>query len=444
MLAPLRKIEAEDAPNYQAAMLAWAGKEAMYASQMKAYREFYESPEGQMPNSVPPEVKPLPPKPEPLRLTVNDITSQKIVRLAEGLPKGVLMVLDEMNSWLHKITDGRNTEDRGCWIQGYETGPYTMDRVGGGTIHADNFAVSIYGNCQPTVFRENLSANASDGIMQRFLPVVVNKSRNVMWHDSLPDFLSMRRDYDTLLREVHSLPQFEYTMMPEAMQLFREFCQFCLDFRKREDVLNRSLPYRTALGKLEGQCARLILLCHLATNPGCLLIDEATAHKAIELMATYFLPMLRHTYLEIAAERDGIAESIFDGLLQQSGVKETVSLSEVRRLARGKNIEMMRPYEVEMLIRAAMDDLAALNHVMLVQEHPRNPIWAINPQLAVTFRTDRERIIAARQSSIEKLRAGVRRDKGAEARVGDAVGWATIPPERQAELKSAGVLEQSG
>ena len=42
---------------------------------------------------------------------------------------------------------------------------------GAGTILAENYAVSIFGNIQPRVLRESISALAKDGLVQRFIPV---------------------------------------------------------------------------------------------------------------------------------------------------------------------------------------------------------------------------------------------------------------------------------
>ena len=160
MFAPLRKLESEDQNRFQAEMLKWKGIEARHAGDMKAFREWQQSPDSHLPNAIPPAVTPLPPMPADLRLTISDATSQKVVTMAEQRPRGFLLYLDEMNRWLTKLSDARNTDDRGSWIQGYETGPYTMDRVGAGTIKVENLALSFYGNCQPRCSAEQSRGRA--------------------------------------------------------------------------------------------------------------------------------------------------------------------------------------------------------------------------------------------------------------------------------------------
>ena len=164
MLSPLKNIEAEDRPRYQKELLDWEGKDAAYNSAKKAFLDFSASPEALL-GGQPPAVPDMPPQPVPLKITVSDITSQKLVRHAAERPRGLLCYLDEMNSWVRKLTDKTSGEDRSAWVVSYESEHYEMDRVGAGSIYCENLAVSIYGNIQPQVFKQNLSAMAADGLL---------------------------------------------------------------------------------------------------------------------------------------------------------------------------------------------------------------------------------------------------------------------------------------
>ena len=426
MFMPLRKLEGEDKPRYEAEMLGWIGKEARYAAQQKAYREWAASPDAEFSGAVPPQVDPIPKQPEPLRLLVNDATSQKLVGMAQNRERGFLIWMDEMNNWLAKLANGRSTEDRGCWIQCYETGPYTMDRVGAGTIHADNLAASIYGNCQPAVFREHMKDTATDGLLQRFLPVVLNPDKNAMWQKGVPDFLSSAADYEQLLRRTYSLPVFEYVMTPEGNEAFRTFCKWCLEFRDLERYGCSSASYQTALGKLEGNAGRLILLCHLIQDPHCPFISEETVKQGCNLIHRFFLPMLRYTFLEVGQQRDRIGLSIFTHVLQLSGVKETITLGQLRDVARKAGLSELEPWKQEQLIRATMDEMAGMNYVAMHQDHPRYPVWAINPAMAEAMKDERRRIIMGKQESIERIRESIFEKYNKRPEVADAIGYATI------------------
>lgn len=431
MFAPLRKLELEDRDRYRAAMLAWEGKEARYAAQKKAYREFEASPDADLPNSQAPHVDPLPDEPQAKRLLINDATSQKVVSMAAGRPGGFLMHLDEMHKWLSKLNDPRNTDDRGCWIQGYETGHYTMDRQGTGTTQVENLALSLFGAVQPGVFRTYVGAASQDGIAQRFMPIALNPNHNKMWQMAVPSFLSHEYDWEQLVRRVHGLPTFEYVFHPDGLSEFRKFGEWAIHLRESEQLIQHSESYLTALGKMEGNCARLILLFHLMENPYCPFIEQSTVDRACQIFRTYFVPSLRHAFLQIAEQSDPLSRKILDSVIQLSGVKATVTLSDLRRMGRSTGGQYTRPiWEVEQLARAAMDDLAEAGFVTLQNETPRSAVWAINPSLGLAFQKHREKIIKAKQAALDLIRDCAVKKYGVEPkRMSIPTGTETIQPE---------------
>jgi hypothetical protein len=186
-------------------MLDWEGREAAYASSKKAFLDFAQSADGMLSMDGAPIVNEMPPMPANLRITVKDVTSQKLVRLAADRPRGLLCYLDEMNSWVKKMTDKTSGEDRSAWVQAYESASYEMDRVGSGSIFAENLAISIYGNIQPRVFREHLHNLSADGLIQRFIPCVLNGDLTTVPRE-IPDFLTNEGAWEQTLRVVYALP----------------------------------------------------------------------------------------------------------------------------------------------------------------------------------------------------------------------------------------------
>jgi hypothetical protein len=426
MFKPLQQLEIDDKPRHSAAILQWQGQEARYASQMKAYREWSASPESGFPGAVPPEMGGCPPEPKPLRLLIQDATTQKIVSMSEGRPRGFLLYLDEMNRWLMRLSDLRNTDDRGCWIQGYETGRYTMDRQAAGTIQAENMALSIYGNCQPRVFRENVVGASSDGLIQRFMPVTLDASKNAMWQHSVPDFASHASDYDALIRRINTIEEQSYDLSPGALEAFQDFSKWALYIRENERLLRNSEAYQTALGKMEGNCARLILLFHLIDNPYVPFVSPETATRAIRLMREFFIPSLRHAFLEIGHQRDQLAQTVTDFILQGAGVMETVTLGDLRRVCKKQlQQEGRKPEQSDGALRVIMDELTLAGYVAMLTDHPRYPKWTINPHIATQFAAEREKIIRAKQTVLREMEKAFYA-RGRKEPMGNTLGWDSI------------------
>ena len=54
-----------------------------------------------------------------------------------------------------------------------------------------------------------------------------------------------------------------------------------------------------------------------------------------------------------------------------------------------------------------MDDLSAMGYVAMLQDHPRFPIWTINPAMADTFKDHREKIVIAKHIALEKFEQAI-------------------------------------
>jgi hypothetical protein len=421
MHAILKTIEHEDKQRYQAEHLIWQGKEARYAAELKAYKEHWQSSDSELANTAIPGVKPLDVEPQPLRLIINDATSQKIVHMAQSRPNGFLLLLDEMANWLNRVNDPRSGDDRGCWIQGYESGPYTMDRVTAGTIHADNLGIAIYGNVQPKVFKGHMSKASHDGLLQRFIPFTIDGDETKMPED-IPHFANAKAEYEFLIRKIHTLPKTDYYLSDSARGAFKDFIRWYLQLRDDERLLRTSDVYMTALGKIEGTCARLALIFHLITSPEQSRLDAETMQRAIDAVKQFIVPSLRYAFAEVAGQKDHLAQWVIDYIIQCASVKPTITLSEIRRSAK-RQIHDLPHWQADQDLRLCMDDLQQRGYVTLLDESNKSILWAINANLATLFADYRKSVINAKQRTIELFRnASIVKYRSYNRHV-DAVGY---------------------
>jgi hypothetical protein len=411
MLAPLKSIEQEDRPRFGKALLEWEGQEAMFASSKKAFLEFSASPEAMISGDQAPQVYELPPQPVPLRITVDDVTSQKLVRLAADRPRGLLCALDEMNSWVRKLTDKTSGEDRSAWVKAYESSSYEMDRVGSGSIYAENLAVSIYGNIQPRVFRENLANLSADGLVQRFVPCILNGdlTRKPV---EIPDYLLNKDQWEQTLRIVYALPPMTYQLSPEAKVVFQEFQDWYDSKRHDERLLQSDDTFMTAFGKIEGLTGRLMLMFHLIESPFSITVSADIARRVVQMVQAYVVPAYRYALSELSGA------SNFDTWLRdyiiQHADESTITLAEIKRSAR-RQIEKVNVWQQDQMIYGAMYPLEQGRWVMRMddgsKENQHHAQWGINPALAVQFKDHRKAVIDAKQRQLDEIYRLSRKEK---------------------------------
>ena len=398
MLAPLKNIEADDRPRYGKELLDWEGKEARHAAAKKSFLEWSSSTDAMLGGDQAPMVPDLPPQPVPLKITVSDITSQKLVRQAADRPRGLLCYLDEMNSWVRKLTDKSSGEDRSAWVVSYESEHYEMDRVGAGSIHAENLAVSIYGNIQPQVFKANLAALSADGLLQRFIPAILRGNKTKLGQP-IPDYMSSAGVWENTLRLTYALPVQTYRLSPEAYTAFRDFQQWYEVAKQDERVLDSGSEYMTAFGKMEGLAGRLILVFHVIESPFGPTVSVDVVHRVISLVRGYIIPAYRYALGEVGGViADKVDQWLIDYIVQISGEVHTVDLRSLKRSAR-RPLDGKTDWQKDQAIMDAMMVIEEAGWAVQIESDlaKKKVTWAINPTLPEIFRDYRQTVIKAKQ-----------------------------------------------
>jgi len=395
MLKVLPEIEYEDRPRYQKDLLAWEGKEAAYSAAKKSFLDWSASPDALLGADQAPHVPEMPPQPVPVKITIGDITSQKMVRSAADRPRGLLLHLDEMNSWIRKLTDKSSGEDRSAWVVSYESDRYEMDRVGAGSIHCENLAVSIYANVQPEIYRQSVAALAADGLLQRFIPAVL-RERDWGIGEPIPDFMTNIGAWENTVRLVYSLPPTTYKLSPEAYEVFRDFQRWYNQAKQDEVLLRSGNTFLTAFGKLEGTVGRLTLLWHMMENPFSPFVNADVIERVVRFIKGYVIPAYRYAYGEMGTTFE---EWVVDYVIQYAD-KPILTLSEIKRSAR-RQLEGKNNWLQDQWVLGAMQVLEEAQYVIRMddgsKEHLHQAQWAIDPRLVTMFADYRVSVIRAKQ-----------------------------------------------
>jgi hypothetical protein len=193
-LKPIYRIEAERRQAHLFAMEAWAmeikrheiKEKATKATKAKAAKA---ASEGLEMFEVPGEP---PPQPAERRLIVNASTPEKLVETHSKNPRGLLVLRDELAGWFGDLERAGRESERAFYLEAW-TGknPFRNDTLSRGSDFVPAACVSLYGNIQPSIFRQILVAPAAqgrkaDGLFERFL-LVAPAEVAFQYRDEPPD-----------------------------------------------------------------------------------------------------------------------------------------------------------------------------------------------------------------------------------------------------------------
>ncbi len=224
------------------------------------------------------------------RYKTNDATVEKVARLLNENPNGLLLLRDELNGWLQTLNKAGREGDREFYLESWNGyGSYTVDRVGSGTLHVPALCLSVFGGIQPgklqAYVEKTLQCSAEDdGLLQRF-QLLIYPELSPTWTniDRSPNLAARQAVYEVFNRidrmpcNPLGIPGVRFSdAAQEAFNVWRE----ALESRLRSNDIGCS-AFESHLAKYRSLMPSLALLFWL-------LEDEDNIHgtSAISLSAT--------------------------------------------------------------------------------------------------------------------------------------------------------------
>jgi hypothetical protein len=229
-------------------------------------------------------------------------TVEALAILSERNPRGLAFTTDELAGFFTSFGayKGGRGGDEAQYLQMYSAGPIKLDRANGKHICVPQAALSIFGTCQPAVFRKLLRADGrghnqiENGMASRFL-IAAPAQKPKRWRqlkavDKAP--------YTKMIGSLLSIPMplgedgngvpVVIPMSPEAEKRFGEFYNEHND----QTAAIENAPTRYHYAKLEAMPARLALifcLCDAVTEPtgGPPVVQERHVQAGIALTRWY-------------------------------------------------------------------------------------------------------------------------------------------------------------
>jgi hypothetical protein len=329
--------------------------------------------------------------PPQTRLIIEDTTMEAAQEILKDSPNGVLSYQDELAGWfgaLDKYSGGKGAaKDRGFWLQSFNGGSYSVNRIGRGSVFIENLSVSILGGIQPEPIRKLAEDGSDDGLLQRLIPIVLRPA--VLGRDEKPSEVVF--DYNKLIRRLHELKPAmtgvfgtvaSLTFDDGALVIREELEKKHLELQQCTETFNRKLA--SHIGKYNGIFARVCVIWHCVEHANSDLpatITEATARRAAGFLHGFLLPHALAFYAGVLGLSDNV-----DRLKAVAGYILAHKLERITNRDVQRGDQTMRGLE-RREIEAVFDQLDALGWIDRVPgPKPTTPPHCIvNPAVHAKF-----------------------------------------------------------
>lgn len=303
------------------------------------------------------------------RYKTNDATVEKVARLLNENPNGLLLLRDELNGWLQTLNKAGREGDREFYLESWNGyGSYTVDRVGTGTLHVPALCLSVFGGIQPgklqTYIEKTVRCSVEDdGLLQRFqlliYPELSSKWANI---DRLPDLIAREGVYKIFnhidsVRNEGQIPGARFS--DPAQEAFNTW-RVQLEDRLRSNQIGCS-AFESHLAKYRSLMPSLALLFWILENPnniqgGTVSLSATTlAIRWCDFLEKHALKAYRIGQSVEALAIKKLAECIEQGLVPHQ--------SSVRSIYRKQWGQLKTPR----LVEQALDSLEEHNWLKVVQ-----------------------------------------------------------------------------
>jgi Protein of unknown function (DUF3987) len=276
------------------------------------------------------------------RLYVSNATVERLAALLQARPQGMLMLCDELAGLLLNMSRYSGGQDNEFWLEAWNGGAYTVERVGRPPIVVKHLLVGLVGGLQPDKLARSFKGDL-DGMYARVLfawpvdppyraltnevaevePEIVNALSRILG-------LAPGQEEDFTPRPI--------ALSPEGVEIFERFRQFqhqskeALDGREREWWAKSPAHVLRMAGTL----------CYLSwaivggSEPERIGVEHLQA--AIRLVRDYFWPHARASLRQIGlSERHADARRVLRWI--KANGRDEVSREEVRREALGQSLD---------------------------------------------------------------------------------------------------------
>jgi hypothetical protein len=243
---------------------------------------------------------------KPTRFVTMSTTIEKLANILSRQQRtGFLIKSDELAGFIGSMEKYSSSSkgasaNRAFWLKAYDGGAFFEDRVIRGENFISDLVVSMIGGIQPDRLAE-LHGLTSDGLLQRFLPVMVNPGE--LPKDEPTD--SALGYYADLTRRLTKLQPQTITMNDDAIAEMERIRQRIRDIQGVASSV--AVGFDGFVGKLRGIAGTLTLILHIIAGPDTAPrdVERETVRSASRIIFDF---VLKHAFAFYRT-----AESMADG-----------------------------------------------------------------------------------------------------------------------------------
>jgi hypothetical protein len=363
-------------------------------------------------NKLSAKEKKLEPPPVQRELLIHNATIEAAQMVFKDSPDGLLCYYDELSGFfgaMDKYSSAKGASaDRAFWLQAYNGGAMSAHRIMRGNVYIDNVSACMIGGIQPESIASIAGDCLDDGLLQRFLPIVLQPSL-VGTDEPLSEDVT---DYNRMVRHLYELrDQAAVTLkFDEGAQRVRD------ELGKKHHAMMTGVEIMSPklashFGKYDGFFARLCVVFHCVDHSGNTppqIIPQATAERAAALLHSF---LLRHAMLFYqgvlgVAEGSDVLQDVAGYILAHR--KETLANRDMERGSQA--MKRLNGREVEEVFRR-LDAMGWISREPEPAGRPgrRNELgrWTVNPRVHTEF-ADRAKEELERRTEVRKLLNGLR------------------------------------
>ncbi|MGO8645149.1 DUF3987 domain-containing protein [Rhizobium ruizarguesonis] len=324
--------------------------------------------------------------PRHTRLRLEDTTIEAAQEVLKDSPDGVLLLQDELSGWfgsMEKYSGGGrgSAKDRAFWLQAFNGGSYTVNRVGRGSSVISNLSVSLLGGIQPEPIRAIAKDMHDDGLLQRLFPIVL-RSGTLGKDEPMPDVVGAYAALVERLTQLRTplrggMQEVPVRFSQAAQRVWQEVTARNHDLATGWEGVNLKLAAHC--GKFNGLFARLCLLWHCIESKSgrpASTINEDVAVRVRDFLYKFLYPHSISFYTDIVGLTDRQ-----DAVLATAGYILSKGLHKItlRDLKRGDTImRALDPFQADGVMQQ-LDALGWISPVPSVRKDSRE--WAVDTRV---------------------------------------------------------------